>query len=142
MSSVDPNGNTALHFSSANGHNGVIFTQETANGLDIIRILLQYPQSISPQNSAGNTPLHWACLNNQVDTVKLLVQEGAGMFLKNSSGKDAVWEAQQRGNEELVGWMLAFGEEQVVGQTPEEDVPDVELEKEVEMRETVNGESK
>ena len=43
------------------------------------------------------------------------------MFLKNEAGKDAVWEAQQRGNEELVGWMLAFGEEQIVGHTTEED---------------------
>ena len=51
------------------------------------------------------------------------------MFLKNEAGKDAVWEAQQRGNEELVGWMLAFGEEQIVGQTTEEDVQpeDVEI---------------
>ena len=51
------------------------------------------------------------------------------MFLKNEAGKDAVWEAQQRGNEELVGWMLAFGEEQIVGQTIEEDVQpeDVEI---------------
>jgi uncharacterized protein len=87
---------------------------------------LKYPQSISPQNSAGNTPLHWACLNNHVDTVKLLVQEGADMFMKNNAGKDAVWEAQQRGNEELVGWMLGFGEEQVVGETSEEDVVEAE----------------
>ena len=43
------------------------------------------------------------------------------MFLKNEAGKDAVWEAQQRGNEELVEWMLGFGEEQIVGQTTEED---------------------
>ena len=50
------------------------------------------------------------------------------MFLKNEAGKDAVWEAQQRGNEELVGWMLAFGEEQIVGQTTEEDAQPEDIE--------------
>jgi uncharacterized protein len=96
--------------------------------IEIIRLLLKYPQSISPQNSAGNTPLHWACLNNHVETVKLLVQEGADMFVKNNVGKDSVWEIQQRGNEELVGWMLAFGEEQVVGEMTEGDAEGVENE--------------
>jgi hypothetical protein len=50
------------------------------------------------------------------------------MFMKNNVGKDAVWEAQQRGNEDLVGWMLGFGEEQIVGQSTEEDVVDAEEE--------------
>jgi len=50
------------------------------------------------------------------------------MFIKNNAGKDAVWEAQQRGNEELVGWLLGFGEEATAGQVTEEDeaVADVE----------------
>lgn len=48
------------------------------------------------------------------------------MFIKNNAGKDAVWEAQQRGNEELVGWMLGFGEEQVVGETTEEEAVEAE----------------
>jgi hypothetical protein len=53
------------------------------------------------------------------------VQEGADMFLKNNAGKDAVWEAQQRGNEDLVGWLLGFGvEEAIVGEVTEEDVTD------------------
>jgi hypothetical protein len=48
------------------------------------------------------------------------------MFLKNNAGKDAVWEAQQRGNEDLVGWLLGFGEEAIVGEVTEEDVVDSE----------------
>ena len=48
------------------------------------------------------------------------------MFMKNNAGKDAVWEAQQRGNEELVGWLLGFGEEMTGGQVTEEDVADIE----------------
>jgi hypothetical protein len=54
--------------------------------------------------------------------VKLLVLNGADMFLKNHAGKDAVWEAEQRGNDELVGWLLAFGEERGMGEVTEEDI--------------------
>jgi hypothetical protein len=92
-----------------------------ANVLEAVRLLLRNPQSISPQNSAGNTPLHWACLNNHVDTAKLLVQEGADMLVKNQAGRDAIWEAEQRGNEELVGWLLGFGDEKAVGEIMEEE---------------------
>ena len=42
------------------------------------------------------------------------------MFLKNKAGRDSVWEAEQRMNQELVSWMLAFGEEQAVGTVNEE----------------------
>ena len=48
------------------------------------------------------------------------------MFMKNNAGKDAVWEAQQKGNEELVGWLLAFGEERITGETVEEDLAEPE----------------
>lgn len=64
------------------------------------------------------------------------------MFIKNNAGKDAVWEAQQRGNEELVGWMLGFGEEQVVGETTEEDAVEAEniqIEHNVETENVENG---
>lgn len=47
------------------------------------------------------------------------------MYVKNNAGRDAFWEAQQRGNEELIAWMLAWGEERVTGQVAEEEVEDV-----------------
>ena len=43
------------------------------------------------------------------------------MFVKNGAGRDAVWEVEQRTNEELVTWLLAFGEEKVDGEVTEED---------------------
>jgi hypothetical protein len=46
------------------------------------------------------------------------------MLLKNTAGRDAIWEAEQRGNEELVGWMLGFGEEKEAGEVTVEDVED------------------
>jgi len=106
----------------------------------IIRTLLKYPQSISPQNNAGNTPLHWACLNNHVETAKLLVTEGAQMFLKNKVGRDAVWEAEQRGNEELVSWLLSNGEERPVGQVTEGQEVELEGEDIIEGSDAANKE--
>jgi hypothetical protein len=67
-------------------------------------------------------------LNNHVDTVKLLVTEGADMFIKNEAGKDAVFEAAQRENEELVQWMLSQGEERQTGESMETDADDGEME--------------
>jgi hypothetical protein len=52
------------------------------------------------------------------------------MFIKNTVGRDAVWEAEQRGNEELVRWMLAYGDERTVGEYVEEDGESAELEEE------------
>lgn len=43
------------------------------------------------------------------------------MFVKNGAGRDAVWEVEQRGNEELVTWMLSIGEEQATGEVQETD---------------------
>ena len=60
----------------------------------------------------------------------MLVQEGADMFIKNAVGRDAVWEAEQRGNEELVEWMLGYGEERTIGEYVEEDGENAELEDE------------
>jgi hypothetical protein len=67
------------------------------------------------------------------------------MFIKNAVGRDAVWEAEQRGNEELVGWMLAFGEEREVGEVTEQDtetpeVEDVQME-DMDTKEAINGKS-
>jgi len=52
------------------------------------------------------------------------------MFIKNNVGRDAVWEAEQRGNEELVRWMLAYGDERTVGEYVEGDGENAELEEE------------
>jgi len=43
------------------------------------------------------------------------------MLVKNNAGKDAVWEAEQRGNEDLVGWLLGYGEEKSTGEVTVED---------------------
>lgn len=50
---------------------------------------------VNVQNSSGNTALHWAALNGNLECVELLVQAGADPSIRNSAGKDAVFEAER-----------------------------------------------
>ena len=64
------------------------------------------------QNSAKNTALHWAVLNNKMDCVEFLVGEGANVNLKNSEGNTAFDMAVEYGlGEIIVGLLGVSGEE-------------------------------
>lgn len=62
---------------------------------------------LSPQNASGNTPLHWACLNGHLETVKILVNAGADFTITNDAGHDAVYEAEINDRMEVAEWLLA-----------------------------------
>lgn len=55
-------GNSALHFASANGH------------LTCITNLLEHGASINLENKSKNTALHWAGLCGQFEAIKLLCE--------------------------------------------------------------------
>ena len=61
---------------------------------------------LNAQNMAGNTPLHWAALNGHLEAVKLLVNAGADMGMKNQAGKDALAEAELGEKEEVGLWLM------------------------------------
>lgn len=61
---------------------------------------------LSPQNASGNTPLHWACLNGHLETVKTLVDAGADVTVTNNAGHDAVYEAEVNNKPEVSEWLL------------------------------------
>lgn len=61
---------------------------------------------IEARNAAGNTPLHWAAVNGQLEAVKLLVRAGADVSVRNGVGRDAVGEAEVTGKVEVVEWLL------------------------------------
>lgn len=42
---------------------------------------------LNSQNQAGNTPLHWAIINNKVDTAKLLLELGTNPNMINEKGE-------------------------------------------------------
>jgi len=96
----DNNLNTALHMACANGHT------------NIVKEILEYKvdgkqvANINAKNSEGNTPLHWAVLNQRKDITELLIQNNAQTDIKNKFGKTALEDALEAGQFEL-GEVLA-----------------------------------
>lgn len=64
------------------------------------------PTLLNAQNSAGNTPLHWASLNGHLETVKLLVGAGADPAAENKAGHNALYEAQINEKDAVAEWLL------------------------------------
>lgn len=92
---------TPVHMAAGNGH------------LDVLKFFLSLvtPEEarvmVSAKNDSGNTALHWAAFNGHLSVVKLLVEEyGADVFDKNSSGHDAIFEAENGGQEDVENWFL------------------------------------
>ncbi|EKG19059.1 hypothetical protein MPH_03749 [Macrophomina phaseolina MS6] len=126
VAAVDPaSGNSALHYAAANGHTAeltnILPFPPSAEILDIIRTTLasaapspdaakeSYKPFVNLKNSAGNTALHWAALNGHLAAVKALVSLGADAAILNAAGHDAVFEAEQNGKNDVVGWLLVEG---------------------------------
>ena len=59
------------------------------------------------QNTAGNSPLHYASLAGQLSAVTVLVNAGADVSSKNAAGHDVVYEAEQAGKTEVVEYLLS-----------------------------------
>mmetsp|Transcript_7833 Transcript_7833/g.7761 ORF Transcript_7833/g.7761 Transcript_7833/m.7761 type:complete len:202 (+) Transcript_7833:159-764(+) len=92
---------TPIHMAAANGH------------FEVIKYLLSIiPKKdaetlASQQNESGNTPLHWAAYNGHLSIVQLLCEEyNVDVFVKNGSGHDVMYEAENNGQEEIENWLL------------------------------------
>ncbi|CAG8971151.1 hypothetical protein HYALB_00010126 [Hymenoscyphus albidus] len=103
-------GNGVLHMAAANGYNGIL--QELCK--DLSQPTPQNPAMlaiINAQNIAGNTALHWAALNGHLESVKVLLEQGADPTITNRRGHDAVYEAELNDKKEVVEWVLKEGGE-------------------------------
>lgn len=92
---------TPIHMAAANGH------------FEVIKYLLSIiPKKdaetlASQQNESGNTPLHWAAYNGHLSIVQILCEEyNVDVFVKNGSGHDVMYEAENNGQEEIENWLL------------------------------------
>lgn len=92
---------TPIHMAAGNGH------------LEVMEFFLslvsaeQAAEMVRAKNDSGNTALHWAAFNGHLAVVKALVEKyGADVFDKNSSGHDAIFEAENGGQEEVENWFL------------------------------------
>jgi hypothetical protein len=75
---------------------------------------------INHRNHSGNTPLHWAALNTHLECVKVLVEAGADVSVKNEAGLDPVFLAER------ADWSAQ--DEQAEGQEEKEGDEEVEIE--------------
>jgi ankyrin repeat protein len=53
--------------------------------------------------------IHWACFHNLVDLVELLIDKGADIHVKNSSGWTPIMEASRNGYFEIVELLVSKG---------------------------------
>ncbi|KAL0214443.1 hypothetical protein P9112_006627 [Eukaryota sp. TZLM1-RC] len=78
ISSTDDNGRTALHYASSENHS------------DLIPLLLspKYSKSADPdpQDNSGITPLHIACRDGHIQTVKALANAGCDLNVRDNRG--------------------------------------------------------
>ncbi|KAK2861739.1 hypothetical protein Q5P01_001272 [Channa striata] len=75
---IQDKGETALHLA-------VLLADRTS--LHILDFLAQNCSNVDVQTSAGNTALHYSCLHNKSDCVKLLLRARANTHIKNELGE-------------------------------------------------------
>ncbi|XP_045932256.1 arf-GAP with SH3 domain, ANK repeat and PH domain-containing protein 2 isoform X2 [Micropterus dolomieu] len=78
---IQEKGETALHLA-------VLLADRTS--LHILDFLAQNCSNVDVQTSAGNTALHYSCLHNKSDCVRLLLRARANTHLKNDLGETAL----------------------------------------------------
>ncbi|KAM7362243.1 uncharacterized protein ACRADG_013030 isoform 2-T2 [Cochliomyia hominivorax] len=98
---IDSNGCTALHYAVTLGH------------ADATSRLLDFEADPNRQDRKGRTPAHCGCAKGQFETVKLLKERGANLWLRNAKGDLPLHEAATSGRRELVEWLLEQRPKQV-----------------------------
>uniref|UniRef100_A0A8D0AK95 Un-named sa1614 n=1 Tax=Sander lucioperca TaxID=283035 RepID=A0A8D0AK95_SANLU len=78
---IQERGETALHLA-------VLLSDRTS--LHILDFLAQNCSNVDAQTSAGNTALHYSCLHNKSDCVRLLLRARANTHIKNDVGETAL----------------------------------------------------
>ncbi|QRV84007.1 ankyrin repeats [Ceratobasidium sp. AG-Ba] len=82
----DENGNTVLHMTCANGHEGSHINLSPS--VPPINLL-------SVQNSSKSTALHWAATNKHLGTVQKLAESQPSLIdIKNAAGRTPLGEAE------------------------------------------------
>ena len=138
QAAVDPeSGNALLHYCCANGFTDLLKSLISQLGGNIEaegsdKDTEQVVPPINKANREGNTPLHWAAYNGQLEIVKILVAAGADMWIKNSAGHLAMFEAERAEKSDVAQYLLRLGGSRVEGAGAErrpspEDVVEVEV---------------
>lgn len=75
--------------------------------IDIVKYFIDYDAKIiNKQDTQGDTALHIAAELNQLEIVKLLIENNANPNLENKKGKTPLMKASSKGNEKIVKYLL------------------------------------
>ena len=100
LAMCDENNISLLHMVAANGH------------LECAELLLKNSQvreiCLNSCNTEGNTPLHWAALNSHASLVRLLLEHGADINIKNFADRSPFDEAVAHEKFEITAVMIDF----------------------------------
>lgn len=90
------------------------------------QVCIVFLQSVDIGNAEGNIPLHWACINGHIDTVRLLMENLSDASKLNDHERTPVDEALGRGFQEIVDLIGTFnkGEDELEEQDDPEDLPE------------------
>lgn len=125
LTSFDTQGYTPLHYATKEGHvdiaelilsrtkdanvstilsrnSPLILAIRNINNKPIVRkklfyLLIQHGANIHHKNNAGETVLHWAALNGDLDIVKILLTNGADPYAQRTDGATPFLNACQSG---------------------------------------------
>ncbi|KAK4884489.1 hypothetical protein RN001_000760 [Aquatica leii] len=118
----DKDGLTALHCAASRGHTDCIDTLLTLCGAspdvidrhaDATSLLLSHSADANRQDRKGRSPAHCGCAKGQLETVKMLGNHGANLWLRNARGDLPLHEAAASGRRDLVRWLLEARPSQV-----------------------------
>lgn len=76
---------------------------------------------INTKNEQGNTALHWAALNGNLEVVEILVKNGGDCKIKNNVNISPIYEAQQRNHEKIAEFFLNTMVEEEEEELPEDE---------------------
>jgi ankyrin repeat protein len=80
-----------------NGVTPLMFAAQRVHSRDPAQLLLTFSARMNVQDSKGNTPLHYCVAFNNVTVMKILLDKGASLDIKNHKGLDPVEFAIDRG---------------------------------------------
>ncbi|XP_063712426.1 transient receptor potential cation channel subfamily A member 1-like isoform X2 [Symsagittifera roscoffensis] len=90
---------TSVHLAAALGHDKILTQIIQATNKEELESVF------SAQDFQGMTPLHSAAMFNQIDAVKILVENGCPLNMQDSQGNSALMQAIIRGSEEVVEYL-------------------------------------
>lgn len=99
LEAKNQDGQTAVHLASKQGEEA------------ILEKLIASGANVNCRDQHGNTPLHYACQNNLLSIVRILINNGgANVQIRNTNtGWVSLHEAASRGHKEIVEFLLSVG---------------------------------